>query len=307
MSKVQYINRKTKKICEEKIPGEKYLRYLYYSTTGKFLLKALIIKKMISDIYGILMKMSFTKSKVKQFVDEFNIDMDLFEKPDNGFDSFNEFFIRKINPVKYHIDNNEDILISPADGKILAFDKVQERTFNIKGIDLDLEKLLQDKQISKRYRQGSMVIIRLAPADYHRFHFPCDCIPSATNLIKGKYYSVSPIALREITDVFLQNKRTVCYLDKTPFGKIAYLEIGATMVGSIKQTYYNSKKKYIPMLVFKGQEKGYFEFGGSSIVLLFEEDKIILDKDLLENTNRGFETSIRFGESIGRVKDENNS
>ncbi len=306
MESIKYINRDSKNICEEKIPGEKCLRYLYYTSSGRMLLKTMVNKKIVSDLYGFLMKMPFSKKKIDAFIAEYKIDIDLFEKPGKGYKNFNDFFIRRIKQSKLNLDINDEVLISPADGKVLVFENLQDETFIIKGMEFNIKTLLQDEQSYHKYKSGSMAIIRLAPADYHRFHFPCDSIPGETKLIKGKYYSVSPLALKQLPNVFLQNKRTVCYLDKTVFGKIAYLEIGATMVGSIKQTYYNPKKAYNPELVFKGQEKGYFEFGGSTVILLFEKDKLKFDNDLLENTSKGLETSIKFGDSLGRLFDETN-
>lgn len=307
MDKILYINRKNKEVEEEKIPGEKYLKFLYQKKTGELLLYTLISRKIISSFYGFLMKLPFTKKNIQGFVSEHLINMSHFEKQMNDYKSFNDFFIRKLKDNTREINLDEDVLISPADSKVLVYENLGEKDFYVKGIKFNLQGLLNDSDLAKRYYGGTMAIFRLAPADYHRFHFPCDGFPSETKLIKGLYFSVSPLALKEKAEIFLQNKRTLCLIDKTNFGKIAFLEIGATMVGSIRQTYYNRKEKYTSELVFKGQEKGYFEFGGSSLVMIFEKDKIIFDKDLIENTLNSYETKVFFGESIARKYYADNS
>ena len=140
-----------------------------------------------------------------------------------------------------------------------------------------------------------MVMARLAPADYHRFHFPCNCTPSKAHLITGPLYSVNPIALRKNIEYLTENKRMITELKTHLFGTILAIEVGATFVGSIVQTF-EPEKHYA-----KGDEKGYFEFGGSCILLLFEPARIQLDQDLIENTHQGLETLGQMGQSLGRA------
>ena len=153
----------------------------------------------------------------------------------------------------------------------------------------------RDKNLAKKYEDGIFVIIRLAPVDYHRFHFPADGIIEDSHLINGDYYSVSTHAIRRNFRIFCENKREYSILKTQKFGDIVMIEVGATMVGGIKQTYKPNS------FVKKGQEKGYFYFGGSTCILVFEKGKVKLDKDLIENTKKGIETKVYMGEKIGVV------
>ena len=138
-----------------------------------------------------------------------------------------------------------------------------------------------------------MLIIRLCPADYHRFHFPIDGTICYEKKIEGDYFSVSPIAVKKMLEIFCLNKREYCLIENKNFGNVLMAEIGATMVGSIVQTYEENVSE-------KGKEKGYFKFGGSSIILIFEKNKIKIDDDLLNNFNNDMETRILMGEKLGK-------
>jgi phosphatidylserine decarboxylase len=165
--------------------------------------------------------------------------------------------------------------------------------FSIKGQSFDLAAFLDDTAYAHRFNTGSMVIARLCPTDYHRFHFPCDGRADTPRLINGPLYSVSPLALRRRLSILSENKRVITEIESEQFGTVLYVEIGATAVGTIRQTFRPDSA------VQKGQEKGFFQFGGSCIVLLFEENRIAFDADLVANTEKGFETLANFGESLG--------
>jgi phosphatidylserine decarboxylase len=176
--------------------------------------------------------------------------------------------------------------------KILAYDDISNSDFIIKGYRFDIFSFLNNARLAQNYLDGTLVIIRLAPFDYHRFHFPISGNVSPITRIDGDYYSVSPLALRKITEIFCLNKREFTIISNPLFGDVIMTEVGATMVGSIVQTYTGN-------FVKKGEEKGYFKFGGSTVVLLFEKNKIRIDDDLLINTLKGYETVIKEGERIG--------
>ena len=163
---------------------------------------------------------------------------------------------------------------------------------SVKGAWLNLESLLASKTMSQTYANGSAMIVRLAPYDYHRFHFPVNGEANDARTIKGEYHSVHPIALGKVPDVFCRNKRNVTELFSDNFGRIAYIEVGAITVGSIVQTY-------IPGMVTKGQEKGYFQYGGSTIILLFEPNAIAFDEDLIRDSEQNIEVSVLAGSQIG--------
>jgi len=189
------------------------------------------------------------------------------------------------------VDTNSTVAVSPADGKIVAYANISNSDFIIKGYRFNVFSFLNGR-LAQNYLDGSLVIIRLAPPDYHRFHFPIDGSVTPITRIDGDYYSVNPLALRKMTEIFCLNKREYTVISNPLFGDVVMAEVGATMVGSIVQTYSGN-------FVKKGEEKGYFKFGGSTLVLLFEKNKIHIDEDLLKNTLQGHETAIKMGERIG--------
>ncbi|MCF7852007.1 MAG: archaetidylserine decarboxylase [Simkaniaceae bacterium] len=290
-------DRLTKNVVEEKIYGGTFLKILYgnapfVSWIGKVLLPFICRLPMASKWYGFLQKRSFSKAKIIPFIHKFHVTSDEFEKPVEAFESFNDFFIRKLKRDARPIEMRDDVLILPSDGRFLALPNAYESgEIWVKGQSIDIKELLgYDQELIKRYDWGSMLIARLAPVDYHRFHFPCDCIPSEPKLINGPLYSVNPIALKNNIRYLTQNKRVLTLLETRDFGVIAYIEIGATHVGSIHQTFTPGQPYK------KGDEKGYFSFGGSSLILLFEQNRILFSQDLIENTQNQIETYAHMGQ-----------
>ncbi len=232
-----------------------------------------------------------SKEKIIPFIKENNINMDESNLQVSKFETFNKFFYRKLTPQARPIETG---IVSPADGKIIAFENVNKiKTFFIKGHKFSLKDFLQSKELANKYKNASLIIVRLAPRDYHRFHFPCSGTISQTNKINGKYYSVSPYAIKKNIRIFCENKREYSQLQTKKSGNIIISEIGATLVGKIIQTYKPNTN------VKKGEEKGYFAFGGSTVLMLIQSSKIKIDKDILKNTKKGLETSIKMGEKIG--------
>lgn len=294
--KIKYIERKTGEVKVEKVMGETALKYLYYSPVGKCFLP-LIKKKFISDWYGSKMSNTKSKDKIKAFVEELSINMEESKKKVEDFNNFNEFFSRELKDGAREINLDKDILVSPADSKVLAYENIKEKDkFFIKGSDFNLEEFFNNKDLAKKYEDGMFVIFRLAPADYHRFHFPADGEIGVNNKITGDYYSVSTHAIRKNFRIFCENKREYSIISTQNFGDIAMFEVGATMVGGIVQTFKENS------FVKKGNEKGYFLFGGSTCILVFEKDKIKIDKDILENTKNQIETRIYMGEKFASKK-----
>jgi len=287
---IQYYDRGSGVLKTEKVAAEKWLVWLYNNPVGQATLWTLVKRKLVSSIYGKMMNSTLSIKKIQPFVKEFDIDLSSAKK--QKFNSFNDFFTRKLKKNARPIDTNSTIIVSPADGKILAYEDISNSDFIIKGYQFDILSFLNNDGLAKKYIDGSLVIIRLAPFDYHRFHFPISGKVSSTARIDGDYYSVNPLALRKIIKIFCLNKREYTIISNPLFGNVVMAEVGATMVGSIVQTYTGN-------FVKKGEEKGYFKFGGSSVVLLFEKDKIRIDNDLLINTLNGYETAIKEGERIG--------
>lgn len=291
MEYIEYIERESGKVKKEVVPGEGMLKWLYGSFLGKASLHVLFKRKLVSAVGGRFMNSRLSKGRIKKFVRKNGVDMSIFHETDSkSYKHFNEFFYRKIQENQRPI--GEDI-VSPADGKILAFQKIRDvDSFFIKGSEFSVKSFLGNEELANRFVGGSMAIIRLAPADYHRYHFPVSGHISESKRIKGRFYSVSPLALRKSLEIFCQNQREYSLLENEEFGSVLISEVGATMVGSIIQTYKPG------ITVEKGMEKGYFAFGGSTVVLFFEKGKIQFDEDIVENTGKGYETSIQMGQTI---------
>ncbi len=296
---IVYFDRVLKKNCHERVYGGWALKFLLGNSIiskciGRPLNHFIAKNASASCLYGKLQSTRFTKQKIVPFIKKFQLDPSEFEKEPSQFTSFNDFFIRKLKKEARPIDLKENTAIIPADGRYLFFSDIdQVDGFLVKGKKFDLKTLLQSEHLSRTYKHASMAIARLCPMDYHRFHFPCDCTPSETTLINGPLYSVNPMALRQNISIFSENKRTLCTLNSTRFGDILFLEIGATFVGSIHETYSPNQ----PAL--KGNEKGYFSFGGSSLILLFPPGSIAFDKDLLKASLEGIEIKCLMGQSMG--------
>lgn len=300
MQKIHYIERSTGRQCVEQVYGEKAVQLVYgeglFST---ILFKCLLpfVDGLFSKVYGCLQKTSLSQKKIRPFIDAYQIDESEFADPVASFRSFNDFFIRKLKPSCRPVDPDHRKAVLPADGRYLAYQNVCEAPgFFIKGQTFSLSTLLNNSVLARRYEEGSMVIARLCPTDYHRFHFPCQGVASKPHLINGPLYSVNPMALRKHLSILWENKRFVTEIDSPEFGTVLVVEIGATAVGSVHQTYEPNQP------VQKGQEKGYFSFGGSCLVLLFEKGRIQLDADLLANSSRYLETYAHFGESLGAAR-----
>lgn len=294
---IKYIERRTGEIKTEKVIGERALKFLYYNPFGKLFLNTLVKRKFLSSFYGKKMDRPESKEKIVNFVRDMDIDMSDYARGTDEYKSFNDFFYRELKEGARQIDNSEESLISPADGKILAYSNLKDKDkFFVKGSEFNLEEFFQDKSLAKKYEGGTFVIVRLAPADYHRFHFPADGEIGETKKIEGYYYSVSTHAIKKNFRIFCENKREYAILSTDKFGDIAMIDVGATMVGSIVQTYTPNS------FVKKGDEKGYFLFGGSTCILVFEKDKIEIDRDVIENTQKAIETKIYMGEKIAHEK-----
>lgn len=288
---IKYIVRKTGQVQKEVPPAERMLKFLYHHPFGKTAILPLVKQKIISDWYGKKMYKKASVKKIKNFVDTLRIDMSESEKEIGDFSSFNDFIFRKLKTGARII---EEELVSPGDGKIIAFENVTDvREFYVKGQPFTLEGFLRDKELARSFENSSIFILRLAPNDYHRFHFSYDGIPSEPAKIKGHYMSVSPYALiKDFGKVFCENKREYTILSTDQKGKILISAVGATMFGSIMNTFNPNTK------ISKGQEMGYFAFGGSTILMLVDKNLIKIDQDIIENTKKGFETYVKMGERI---------
>ncbi|MEA4901424.1 phosphatidylserine decarboxylase [Desulfitobacterium sp.] len=291
---IKYYNRKKKSYETEQVAGERILTWTYSSATGMKLLEAVIKKRAFSSFYGWYLNRRISKKKVDPFIHKFNIDISTAEKDIDEFTSFNDFFHRKLKSNARKIDTDSLSLISCGDGRLFAYENIDmDSLVQVKGFTYSLRELIRNDAIAEKYSKGTCLILRLCPTDYHRFHFIDDGICESTQKIKGAYYSVNPVALQKVEKVFCENKREWSTFHSDHFGEVLYVEVGATCVGSIIQTYTPHQR------VKRGDEKGYFKFGGSTVILFFESCKVRIDKDIIEQTKLGYESYVLMGETIG--------
>jgi phosphatidylserine decarboxylase len=301
MSDIIYFDRITKSQEREKVYGHSFLNLLYgkgkLARCFSFLLRPLFARiPFLSYLYGWIQKSRLSRYKVKPFIQTFGVDPSEFLEPVEKFSSFNDFFIRHLNLKTRPMAGGRDVAVMPADARYLVFPNIDQADgFWVKGKKFSLASLLQSEELAQLYSSGAMVIARLCPTDYHRFHFPCACVPDKAQLINGPLYSVNPIALKRNIAYLSENKRMVTLLKTEDFGDVLYVEIGATYVGSIHQTYTPGTA------CDKGDEKGYFSFGGSCLILLFEPGKILLDQDLIDCSSQKMEVKGLLGQSLGRL------
>ena len=295
---IKVYNRNSKSYEEENIAGKKYIEWTYESPIGKRFTELFVKKKLFSKLYGTYCDLKLSSNKIDAFVKNFHIDMTESKKAINEFNSFNDFFTRELHSSSRPISYDKNILISPCDGRLTAYTNIDiNNIVQIKGLTYSLKELINDNSISNDYIGGTCLIFRLAPIDYHRFHFIDSGTPGISHFINGSYYSVNPIALNNIAKLFCQNKREWSILKSDNFDDVLSVEVGATCVGSIIQTYTPDA------IVKKGDEKGYFKFGGSTTILFFKKNTVVIDNDIIQQSKLGFETKVLFGETIGH-KDE---
>jgi phosphatidylserine decarboxylase len=286
---ISFVNRKSKQIEEELVYGGGVIRWLYKNPIGQGL-STLLTKRFISQYYGSLQNSLKSSHKIPEFIKKFNIPMEQFEE--GPFKSFNEFFIRKFKPGQRQFPAQNSEMGAFAEGRYTAFESVNDHfQFPVKGEYLSAAKLLANSKYEKVFHEGPLYVARLCPVDYHRFHFPDEGRVLEDYRVKGAFHSVNPMALGFKQDILCTNERHVTILETKNFGKLAYIEVGALCVGLIQQTWKEKEFK-------RGQEKGYFLFGASTVVLIGEKGKWKPSEDLLKNTLDGKETLVQLGDVI---------
>jgi phosphatidylserine decarboxylase len=291
---IRYYDRYDRTTKTEKIFGERWLRLAYDNPVGRFAVWLFVRRRLFSWYYGRKMNRRGSDMLIFKFVTDYDIDVTEFAKSAFDFRTFNEFFYRALKPESRPIAQGLGLAVFPADGRHLAFPDVDRADgFYVKGSKFTLEELLGDTDLAGRFSGGSMLMSRLCPSDYHRFHFPVSGIPSESRLIKGSLYSVSPIALRRSINYLVNNKRFVTLMEAPDFGAMAIIEVGATNVGSIVQSYVPGRP------VVRGEEKGLFAFGGSCVITLFKNSRIMFDADIVRESEACIETYGRMGDRMG--------
>ena len=264
------------------------LDFFYSTFIGRLLLR-IVISKPISNLGALYMNSRFSKIKINRFIDK--NDINTFEYDDKKYKSYNDFFTRKVISCKRPIMSNKNALISPCDGRVLAYTINDDLTLKIKNSYYSINTLVE-KDIMDEYKNGIALVFRLSTDNYHRYCYIDSGTKGKNYHIKGVFHTVQPISLKKY-NFFKTNSREYTILNTNNFDKVVQVEIGALMVGRIKNNHEEYKYK-------KGEEKGYFEFGGSTIVLLFKKGVISLDNDILENSYEDIETIVKYGEKIGK-------
>jgi len=294
-------NRETGKLEEEKIPHYIYtsLRIMYSTISGRFAVEGSQVKKLLHHLSAAQGRKYDTKKSVHEiqpFIDFHNLNVNEMLEPLDHYQNFNEFFYRKLKPSARPVASPKDahVVVSPADCRLNVFQSLDSATkLWIKGKNFTLKNLVHDDALVTKYTGCSLVIARLAPQDYHRFHLPIDCEVGPSVKVDGALFTVNPIAIREHVDVYTENKRIITTLRSPIFGDVLFIAVGATMVGSILLTSHEGQN------ASKGDEHGYFAFGGSTVLLLFRQGTITFDPDLLVNSGKSLETLVKVRTQIG--------
>lgn len=288
---MKYVDRKGNLTIEEN-SQDKFLRHLYTDWGGRLCLK-ILVRPFISRLAGCFLNTGFSARLIPEFVKRNRISLEEYE--DTVYHSFNEFFTRKVKEGARPIAEGDRVLISPCDGKATVCRIGRESRLFIKETEYTVEQLLRSRNLAERYVGGYAVILRLTVDDYHRYCYVAEGVKSSNIHLPGKFHTVNPAA-NELFPIYAENTREYCLLKTARFGTIVMMEVGAMLVGRIANLHKSPRK------VDKGEEKGCFEFGGSSIVLFIQPGRVRLDYDLIENSENGFETIVRMGERIGEQK-----
>ena len=288
---VTYIDRASGCECVESVMGDKALRFAYETALGRSLWAILFGSGFCSKVMGRYYDSPRSKKKISALAAIPGCDASEAEKPLAEYASFNEFFIRKLKDGARKADMAPDVLSSPGDGRMSVYCNIMpDSPVTIKGATRPLRELCGGEMPDKPF---DVAVLRLAPVDYHRYHFPCDCVQSAESCkIAGRYHSVNPIALKRRPDLFVENTRQISVLTSPVFGTFYQIEVGAFGVGSIIQTSGAGEHR-------KLDEKGYFKFGGSTVILVLESGKVDFSSDLLLASAAGKEVRLKLGDTIG--------
>ena len=279
------------KIKKEQPKESRSLRFLYNTAVGRVVLKPLT-SRTLSNMMGAWMDSRLSKPMIKRFVKKNNIKLEDFYSDD--FKCFNDCFTRKIKEGKRPIDMDECAFISPCDALLSAYTVDESTRLTIKGSIYSVTDLFENKELADKYTGGTCLVFRLCVTHYHRYIYLDNCTKGANHFIKGKLHTVRPIAL-EALPVFKRNCREYTVMHTENFGDVTQMEVGAMLVGKIKNHHQDGAH-------VRGEEKGMFLYGGSTIVVFLEKDKVDLDPVYFENTQNGKETDVLMGQRLGVKK-----
>jgi len=297
-----YFNRTTQRKETELVYGDGAIRFIYDNPFGRAL-APLVASKPVSQLYGCYQDWPISRNKVAPFVDKFSIDLSLYkpgsigsEKKENSYKSFNEFFIREFEDGQRAFVKDKNKMPAFCEARYFGHAEINnDVSIPVKGKLLNSTDLLGGSKWSSTFEGGPLLVARLCPVDYHRYHYPLSGVTLDSFQIKGQYHSVNPLALKSKPEIFIINERRASILETEQFGKLAYIEVGAAMVGKIVQSHDETKPHS------QGDEKGYFLFGGSTVILLGEKGKWQPSIDILTHTKAGMETYLHLGEEVAEL------
>lgn len=264
------------------------LSFLYNTKIGRIMLKPLVSTKMVSNMSFLVLNSKISCLLIKPFIRKHGIDMNDYER--KKYTSFNDFFIRKIKSEKRKIIKNKDIFIAPCDSKLMVYEIDSKSTFKVKNSIYDVSSLVKDDELAKKFKGGYALVYRLSPEDYHRYYFIDDGIILKNYKIDGFFHTVNPVVYDKFK-VFKENVRECTHIKTKNFSEVLYVEVGALLVGKINNHKLSNFKK--------GEEKGYFMYGGSTVIILVEKGVVKIDNELISNSKNGYETYVKLGEKIG--------
>lgn len=263
------------------------LQFLYHTVIGRLVLK-LLIARWVSKLCGAFMESRLSKPLIKKFVKNNGIDLSIFEA--DNFGCFNDCFCRKIKDGFRPIPQDEDLFFSPCDGLLSAYRITDDTVLPVKQSRYTISSLLKNTELAEKYKDGTCLVFRLCVDHYHRYCYPVSGVKGENIFIKGKLHTVRPIAL-ESSPIFTENCREYTVIETKHFGSVLQMEVGAMLVGKIKNHHGAGK-------VIRGEEKGMFLYGGSTIIVLLEKDKVKINNRFFEATNQNKETPVKMGESL---------
>ena len=266
------------------------LRFLYRTLIGRLFLK-ILTARWISKLAGKFLDSKISKPLISRFVKKNNINLSDFYADD--FTCFNDCFTRKIRDGRRNVDMSPVALIAPCDSLLSAYHIDEDLVLRIKGSDYKIEDLLSGSDMAEHFRGGIALVFRLCVTHYHRYIYFDSGSKGENVFIPGKLHTVRPIAL-ETLPVFVRNCREYTIMNTDNFGTAAQIEVGALLVGKIKN--HHSEHSFV-----RGEEKGMFLYGGSTIVLLLEKDRVHLREEIFKSTESGEETDVLMGEKLGEA------
>jgi phosphatidylserine decarboxylase len=290
---INYFNLVSGEMETEKVYGDAMIRWMYDTKSGTAL-SSLLCKAPVSVLYGSLQSSFLSHKKIAPFIKNFSIPMEDYipeegRSDEDPYKSFNDFFIRRFKPGKRNFPKENSEMGAFAEARYFAYDSILDtEVIPVKGSLLGAEALLANEKWASCFHEGPLLLARLCPVDYHRYHYPDNGSTLDKYRVPGLLHSVNPLALKKKSDIFATNERQVTILETENFGKLAYVEVGAMCVGKIVQSHMDEKYS-------RGEEKGYFLFGGSTVIVIGEKGRWKPDSEMVKRTKDGVETYVQLG------------